>query len=133
MKESNVKAIGGVLSKPTFGSIIFTNSLTEILSDLGIKDLTPVRKNGLNFSILTNKAVRIINRMIIDMDKKKTEIKGYLGDSVEVVTLKTPKGNNQYDVVQSVRFFELLNENHIKRGKGVYAPLQKFVAVSENN
>ena len=52
-----------VLCKGSFGDIVFCDSFLEIMSDLGIKDKLPFKKNGLNFELLTNKSIRILNRL----------------------------------------------------------------------
>ena len=141
VKAQNVKGIDAqtlsdmqkVLCKSNFGDVIFIPSLLEIMTDLGIKDKLPFKKNGLNFSLLNNKCIRQLNRLGDLLVQRDEKVEEFFKEGIEEVTLKTPKGESQFNVIQSTQFFKILRDNCIKSGMSIYIHLQKFLAISENN
>ena len=87
--------------------------LCQIFELMGIPEGKPAGNAQLNYSVITPKTIRVLNRLGQYLSQNKLDIKVFLGDAAKTVPIKTASKTQNIEIVESELFFTKLYESSI--------------------
>ena len=110
---------------------IIINELIHDMEVFGIKEKNLRNRDGLNYSILESKSIRILNRINQYLEKEGSTLQSIFEGDIEVILVKGIDAEAELEIIQSDKFFNRLHEKRLKQSNNYYENICTFLELDK--